>query len=142
MRDKLRKFIAGRKGLLKRIREACAGAEGIIWFHAASYGEFEEARPLIEKTRARFPERRILLTFFSPSGYEPLKDWEVVDWVFYLPIDTPRNARAFLDAVRPAKAIFTLGEYWEFFLAGLRRRHIDASPRPLPVERGIPLFNA
>ena len=125
MRDKLRKFIAGRKGLLKRIREACAGAEGIIWFHAASYGEFEEARPLIEKTRARFPERRILLTFFSPSGYVPLKDWEVVDWVFYLPIDTPRNARAFLDAVRPAKAVFTLGEYWEFFLAGLRHRHID-----------------
>ena len=125
MGEKLRKFIKGRRGLLKEIREACAGAEGIIWFHAASYGEFEEARPLIEKTRERFPEGKILLTFFSPSGYEPLKDWPVVDWVFYLPLDTPRSARLFLDAVRPAKAIFTLGEYWEFLLRGLRRRHID-----------------
>lgn len=118
-------FIKGRRGLISKIRSACKDSEGIIWFHAASYGEFEEGRPVIEATRKRFPEAKILLTFFSPSGYEHLKNWNVVDWVFYLPLDTPRNARRFLEAVRPAKAIFTLGEYWEFFLRGLRKRQID-----------------
>ena len=117
--------IKGRQGLISKIRTACKDSDGIIWFHAASYGEFEEARPVIEATRRRYPEAKILLTFFSPSGYEHLKNWNVVDWVFYLPFDTPGNARRFLDAVRPAKAIFTLGEYWEFFLKGLRKRHID-----------------
>lgn len=123
--SKIRLFINGRKGLLARIEAACRGIDGIIWFHTASYGEFEEARPVIEATRNRFPDAKILLTFFSPSGYEHLKNWPVVDWVFYLPVDTPRNARRFLDAVRPVKAIFTLGEYWEFFLRGLRKRNID-----------------
>lgn len=123
--SKIRLFINGRRGLIAKIRSACSGSEGIIWFHAASYGEFEEARPVIEATRKRYPEGKILLTFFSPSGYEHLKNWHVADWVFYLPVDTPRNARRFLDAVRPAKAIFTLGEYWEFFLRGLRKRNID-----------------
>lgn len=123
--SKIRLFIRGRRGLLSRIETACKGTGGIIWFHAASYGEFEEARPVIEATRKKFPTGKILLTFFSPSGYEHLKNWPVVDWVFYLPIDTPGNARRFLDAVRPSKAIFTLGEYWECYLSGLRKRKID-----------------
>lgn len=122
--EKLRKFFSGRRDLIARIRKACGSSDGIIWFHAASFGEFEEARPVIEETRRRFPEGKILLTFFSPSGYEPLKDYPAVDWVFYLPLDFPWNAGRFLDAVRPAKAIFTLGEYWEFLLGELRRRRI------------------
>lgn len=123
--SKIRQFVKGHRGLIRRIESACSGHDGIIWFHAASYGEFEEARPVIEATRQKFPDSKILLTFFSPSGYEHQKKWAVVDWVFYLPVDTPWNAKRFLDAVRPSKAIFTLGEYWEFFLRGLRKRNID-----------------
>ena len=123
--SKIRQFIKGHRGLIRKIESACCGHDGIIWFHAASYGEFEEARPVIEATRQQFPNSKILLTFFSPSGYEHLKNWPVADWVFYLPVDTPWNARRFLDAVRPVKAIFTLGEYWEFFLRELRKRRID-----------------
>ena len=122
---KLKLFFQGRRGLLPKIQAACAGEQDIIWFHVASFGEFEEARPVIEATRARFPERKILLTVFSPSVYEPMKDYDQVDWVFYLPLDTPNNVRRFLNAVRPQKAIFNIGEHWPFLLNALRRRRID-----------------
>lgn len=122
---KIRLFVDGRKDVLSRINEAVSGHDDIIWFHTASMGEFEEARPIIEATRKRFPDRKILLTFFSPSGYEPRKAWNVVDWVFYLPLDTASNARRFLDIVRPSKAIFTIGEFWFNYLSELRRRGVD-----------------
>ena len=110
--EKTKKLIGGRKGLLQQLEAACGGVEGIIWFHVASLGEFEEARPVIEAARERYPQGKILLTFFSPNGYEARKDWPVVDWVFYLPFDTRRNMRRFFDIVRPSKAIFTIGELW------------------------------
>lgn len=123
--DKIRLFVQGRKGVLSRIKEAVAGHDDIIWFHTASMGEFEEARPVIEAVRRRYPERKILLTFFSPSGYEVRKNWSTVDWVFYLPLDTCRNARKFVEIVRPAKAVFTIGEFWFNYLKQLRRHHVD-----------------
>lgn len=123
--EKIRLFFQGRKGLLPRIAAACREHRDIIWFHVASYGEFEEARPVIEATRARFPERKILMTVFSPTVYVPMQHYAQVDWVFYLPLDTPWNVRRFLDAVRPAKAIFTITDYWPFLLGELHRRHID-----------------
>ena len=110
---------------MRRIREACKGVEGILWFHTASYGEFEEIRPVVEQVRGRYPQKKILLTFFSPSGYEALKDTPLADLVFYLPLDTPGNARRFVKAVHPEKAIFSMGEYWLCFLAALRRRKVD-----------------
>ena len=122
---KIRLFVKGRRNVLKRIKEAVKGHDGIIWFHTASMGEFEEARPVIEATRKRFPDRKILLTFFSPSGYEVRKDWNVVDWVFYLPLDTCFNARRFVRIVRPAKAVFTIGEFWFNYLGQLRRHNVD-----------------
>ena len=122
---KLRLFVDGRKGLLDRIASAVKGHEGIIWFHTASMGEFEETRPVIEAVRKRYPEKKILLTFFSPSGYEVRKDWKVVDWVFYLPLDTARNARRFVEIVRPAKAMFTIGEFWFNYLRQLRLHGVD-----------------
>ena len=122
---KLRLFVDGRKGLLDRIASAVKGHEGIIWFHTASMGEFEETRPVIEAVRKRYPEKKILLTFFSPSGYEVRKDWKVVDWVFYLPLDTARNARRFVEIVRPAKAMFTIGEFWFNYLKQLRIHGVD-----------------
>lgn len=92
--------------------------------HVASLGEFEQGRPIIEKIRLEHPRYKILLTFFSPSGYEIRKDYPGADYIFYLPIDTPRNARRFLDIVRPEIAIFVKYEFWINLLTGLRRRGI------------------
>ena len=137
---KIRKMTAGRKGLLERLDAACGKVDGIIWFHVASLGEFEEARPVIEATRERFPQGKILLTFFSPNGYEARKDWPVADWVFYLPFDTRRNMRRFFDIVRPAKAIFTIGELWPNMMREIRRRGIDASIMSVRTEADSSLF--
>ena len=106
----------------------------------ASLGEFEEARPVIEATRERFPKGKILLTFFSCNGYEARKDWPVADWVFYLPFDTRRAMRRFFDIVRPAKAIFTIGELWPNMMREIRRRGIDASIMSVRAEADSSLF--
>lgn len=95
-----------------------------IWFHAASLGEFEQGRPLIERIRNQYPEYKILLTFFSPSGYEVRKDYEYADIICYLPIDTIRNAHRFLRAVRPCMAFFIKYEFWYNYLHILNYRHI------------------
>lgn len=136
--EKLKLFFQGRKGLLPKIEAACGPYKDIIWFHVASFGEFEEARPVIEATRARFPDRKILMTVFSPSVYEPMKHYDKVDWVFYLPLDSPWNVRRFLDAVRPVKAIFNIGEHWPFLLNALRRRHIDTYIMSVRIEPDSP----
>ena len=98
--------------------------DGCIWFHAASVGEFEQARPIIERLRREQPNRRILLTFFSPSGYELRKDYDKVDYVCYLPFATRRNARLFLDILKPSMAIFVKYEFWPAYLRELKRRDI------------------
>ena len=118
---KMRAFVKGRHDIVGKISRACSRYDDLIWFHSASYGEFEEVRPVIEATRARFPRAHILLTFFSPSGYEYLKDYPVADWVFYLPEDTPGRVRGFMKAVRPKVAVFSKGEYWFNYLKALRR---------------------
>ena len=135
-KEKIKLFIQGRKGLLPRIEAACGKEKDIIWFHVASYGEFEEARPVIEATRQRFPQGKILLTVFSPTVYVPMQHYSVVDWVFYLPLDTPWNVRRFLNAVRPVKAIFTLTDFWPVLLNALRRRKIDTYIMSLHLEAG------
>ena len=132
--QKLKLFVEGRKGLLPKIEAACRPYKDIIWFHVNSYGEFEEARPVIEATRRQFPERKILLTVFSPTIYVPMQHYNQVDWVFYLPYDTPWSVRRFLDAVRPSKAIFTITDYWPFLLNALRRRKVDTYIMSVRVE--------
>lgn len=97
-----------------------------IWFHAASLGEFEQGRPLIESIRKDYPEYKILLTFFSPSGYEVRKDYEGADIICYLPLDTIRNARRFLRAVRPVMAFFIKYEFWYNYMHILKHRKIPA----------------
>ncbi|MBO4671522.1 MAG: 3-deoxy-D-manno-octulosonic acid transferase [Bacteroidales bacterium] len=124
MKSKYFQFISGRIGQMKRIEAACKGVENIIWVHSSSYGEFEEARPVIAAIRAKHPQYRFLATFFSPSGYEYLKDDPIADYVFYLPLDLPGNASRFLDAVRPVKVIVSISDYWLGFLRELRRRGI------------------
>lgn len=121
---KARLWTEGRKDLFRRMRESIDPAARIVWIHVASLGEFEQGRPIIERIRKEHPEFKILLTFFSPSGYEIRKDYKGVDYIFYLPLDTPRNARRFLDAARPEIAIFVKYEFWLNLLRELRRRKV------------------
>jgi 3-deoxy-D-manno-octulosonic-acid transferase len=127
--DKARKWIKGRKNLLQQIREELGNEKGIsehqlIWFHCASLGEFEQGRPVMQKIRELYPGQKILLTFFSPSGYEVRKNFKGADHIFYLPIDTPSNARKFINLVNPGMVIFIKYEYWYNFLEELTIRKI------------------
>jgi len=121
---KARQWVEGRRDLFRRMAETIDPGARIVWVHAASLGQFEQARPIIGRIRRNHPEYKILLTFFSPSGYEIGRGYKGADYVFCLPVDTPGNARRFLDAAHPEIAIFVKGEFWLNLLAGLRRRRI------------------
>ena len=90
---KIQKWVEGRRDLLSRVRQAIPEGERVVWFHAASLGEFEQGRPVIEALRAARPDLKILLTFFSPSGYEIRKNYSGADYVFYMPFDKPENGK-------------------------------------------------
>ena len=122
--DKARKWINGRKDIFKRLRETITPGERILWFHASSLGEFEQGRPVIEAIRELKPEYKILLTFFSPSGYELRKNYQYADYIFYLPLDTKKNAIRFIDIVRPEKVFFIKYEFWYHFLTQLKEEKI------------------
>ena len=121
---KLRKMLDGEREAIKQIREKVDPDAQYIWFHAASLGEFEQGRPLIEKVHKEHPEYKILLTFFSPSGYELRKNYTGADIITYLPIDTITNARAFLRAIRPVMAFFIKYEFWYNYLHILQHRGV------------------
>lgn len=120
--EKVRKMWRGEHESFRIIRERLDPNAKYIWFHAASLGEFEQGRPLMERIRATHPEYKILLTFFSPSGYEVRKDYKGADIVCYLPLDTVNNARRFLRTVRPVMAFFIKYEFWYNYLHVLKHR--------------------
>lgn len=122
--EKVKKLRDGQRDSLDYLRAKLVAGEKYIWFHAASSGEFEQGRPMIEMIKRNYPDSRILLTFFSPSGYEVKKNFSLVDAVCYLPLDTPGNAARFLDIVNPSVAIFIKYEFWGNFLQQLRRRGV------------------
>lgn len=121
---KAHKLSHGERHALGLLQAAINPTENYIWIHAASLGEFEQGRPLIESIRAQQPQKRILLTFFSPSGYEVRKNYNGVDVVSYLPFDLSWNVRKFLDIVKPSQAIFIKYEFWNNYLHELHRRDI------------------
>jgi len=121
---KAKLWIEGRRHWRERMKEQLKGTGPLIWVHAASLGEFEQGRPVLEAIRAQYPHCRILLTFYSPSGYEVRKNYQGADYVYYLPLDTPRNARDFLDIVHPDLVIFIKYEFWYHFLTALSKRQI------------------
>ncbi len=123
---KARLWSEGRVGLFERMAEVIKPEDRIVWVHSSSLGEFEQGRPVIEKIRARYPEYKILLTFFSPSGYEIRKNYSGADYIFYLPADTAKNARKFLDIAHPEVAIFVKYEFWLNMLAELRKREVKS----------------
>lgn len=124
--DKLRKMWQGEQDAVQTLRKKVDPDADYIWFHAASLGEFEQGRPLMEQIKKSYPQYKILLTFFSPSGYEVRKNYEGADIITYLPIDTVGNARQFLRTVRPVMAFFIKYEFWYNYLHILQYRSIPA----------------
>ncbi|MEY3324598.1 MAG: hypothetical protein RLZ11_912 [Bacteroidota bacterium] len=121
---KAKAWVKGRIGLLPQLERSISKDDRVIWMHVASLGEFEQGRPLLEKIKRTYPTYRILLTFFSPSGYEVRKNYSGADWVFYLPMDGPKNAKRFLDIVHPSLVIFVKYEFWYFYLKKINYRKI------------------
>lgn len=115
---------SGRRQTLTRLKEALNPDDRPVWFHASSLGEFEQARPLIEKMKSDRPDIKIAVSFFSPSGYEVRKDFPLADVVVYLPEDVPSKVKEFLDLLHPEMAIFVKYEFWRNFLAELHARKI------------------
>ncbi len=124
--SKINRFVEGRKETFRRLEEAIGPDDKTFWFHCASLGEFEQGRPVIEKLAARHPEHKIVLTFFSPSGFEVQKDYPLADVVVYLPLDSRRNAKRFLDLTHPSLSVFVKYEFWPNLLREIRVRQLPA----------------
>lgn len=122
--QKAKKWVSGRRNLLARIAADVDSGKGCIWFHFASLGEFEQGRPVLERLRTLRPEKPLLITFYSPSGYEIRKNTPLADHVFYLPEDTPRNAQRLIELIRPEMAIFTKYEYWPCYFQALHEKQV------------------
>ncbi len=121
---KARKLRNGRKGLLEKMAHELTPHRNYVWFHFASLGEFEQGRPVLEAFKQRLPGKPILITFFSPSGYEIRKNYPLAEHVYYLPADTASNARRFIELVRPEMAIFTKYEYWFYYFRELHEKAV------------------
>ena len=124
---KAKKWLVGRKNIFATINGQQTTAYGQpIWMHCASLGEFEQGRPLLEELKKEHPGQKIVLTFFSPSGYEVMKDYKDADHIFYLPIDSKENAKNFLDAINPSLVLWVKYEYWFYYLTEIKQRNIPA----------------
>ncbi len=119
---KAKKWVDGRKNLLNHVESLLDPDEAKIWMHCPSLGEFEQGRSLLEEWRLEHPQLKIILTFFSPSGFEAQKNYPGVDHVFYLPIDSSRNARRLVRAINPALAVFIKYDFWLHYLQELKRK--------------------
>ncbi|WP_303923955.1 3-deoxy-D-manno-octulosonic acid transferase [Draconibacterium sediminis] len=122
--EKAKLFVAGRKNWKKKIGTAIDKEASYIWFHCASLGEFEQGRPVLEEIKKQYPQYKIVLTFFSPSGYEIRKNYEGADIVAYLPMDTKKNAQEFISMVRPEKVFFVKYEFWYNYISELKKQQI------------------
>lgn len=129
---KAKSWLEGRKGLFDRMQaELAAGSSKleaekypVIWMHCASLGEFEQGRPVLERLRAASPESKVVISFFSPSGYTARKDYQGADHIFYLPLDSRQHARRFIDLVKPTLVLWIKYDYWYYFLVELRKRKV------------------
>ena len=130
---KAKLWVAGRKNLFNQLEEAFRNNQNkVIWIHCSSLGEFEQGRPVIEAIKRKNTSHKILLTFFSPSGYEVRKDYKEADWIFYLPMDSLVNAKKFYAIVRPSLIFFVKYEFWFYYLNEAKQRNI-----PLLLVSGI-----
>ena len=123
--SKAKQWVEGRSNIFNQLKITFSKEKSpIIWIHCASLGEFEQGRPLIEKLKANKPHFKILLTFFSPSGYEIRKNYPLADFVFYLPLDSPSHAKKFIELVQPKLVFFVKYEFWYFYLKTLQEQNI------------------
>jgi len=122
---KMKLFVEGRKSVFQILKDKIHPEDKVFWFHAASLGEYEQGLPVIEKVKAQFPHHKIVITFFSPSGYEVRKNNAVADVTVYLPLDTKSNAKQFLDLIHPEKVFFIKYEFWPNYLNELKQRKIS-----------------
>ena len=122
--EKAKQWVRGRKGIFAELEKAFDGKSHPVWVHCASLGEYEQAKPLIEKIKKEQPEIKILTTFFSPSGYIQAVKKPLADYYFYLPLDLPCNARKFIDIVQPKAAIFVKYEFWFNYMRQLSQKSI------------------
>jgi 3-deoxy-D-manno-octulosonic-acid transferase len=129
---KARLWIEGRRNWWQKIKDTLKAAEKRVWFHCSSLGEFEQGRTVIEAFRKEFPKYKIVLTFFSPSGFEHRKNYPAADYIFYLPLDSRSSARDFIDLVAPEKVFFVKYDYWLNYFLELKRNNI-----PLYVVSGV-----
>ena len=121
---KIKLFVDGRTTTFSKLKSSISENDKVLWMHCASLGEFEQGRPIIEKLKLQYPTHKLVLTFFSPSGYEVRKNYEAADVVCYLPLDSQKKATQFLDLVHPELAIFVKYEFWPNILKGLQKRKI------------------
>lgn len=122
---KIKLFVDGRKTVFETLESKISSSDKTIWFHAASLGEFEQGLPVMEKIKIQFPNHKIVVTFFSPSGYEVRKNNSLADATVYLPLDTKSNAQKFLKLVQPDFVFFIKYEYWPNYLSELKKSKID-----------------
>jgi 3-deoxy-D-manno-octulosonic-acid transferase len=122
---KARAFVTGRQGLFKKIEQSLSqNSSPVIWMHCASLGEFEQGRPIMEALKIEYPHYKIVLTFFSPSGYEIRKNYPGADFIFYLPWDTAANSKKLVDMIKPSLAVFVKYEFWYHYSKALKKRSI------------------
>lgn len=130
---KAKLWVNGRKDIFNKLQQVFANNESkVIWMHCSSLGEFEQGRPVLEGLKQQYPNYKILLTFFSPSGYEIHKNFDGANWVFYLPMDSEENAKRFYKIVNPKLILFVKYEYWLYYLQEAKNRNI-----PLLLIAGI-----
>ncbi len=128
--SKAKLALRGRKNLLDRISRDISPGDEVLWFHAASLGEAEMGLPIIQETKKRYPQKKILLTFFSPSGFEHFHHPEIIDYKYYLPLDKPKSVKRFLDIVNPQLAFFIKYEIWANFFKEIQKREIPLIVAP------------
>lgn len=133
--EKARKWVQGRKNVFDKISANTPDGAKVVWVHCASLGEFEQGRPLIEAIRHNYPGVRVVLTFFSPSGYEVQKDYSGADGVYYLPMDSKKHAQLFFDLVNPSLVVFVKYEFWYYYLH-------EAAKRKVPVILASGVFRS
>lgn len=124
---KARAFMEGRKQSRTLWKNWSPQGSKVVWFHCASLGEFEQGRPLMEAFKARYPDWKLVLSFYSPSGYEVRKNYGYADLVVYMPLDYPGHAKAFIHAIQPSLAVFVKYEYWLFHLRALKKRGVSVA---------------
>lgn len=130
---KAKLWLQGRENIIEKLKMAFEqNTSKVVWMHCSSLGEFEQGRPVLESLKTQYPQYKFLLTFFSPSGYEVRKNYEQADWIFYLPMDSAKNATAFFDIVQPSLILFVKYEFWFYYLNEAKKRSI-----PLLLVSGI-----